>query len=110
VAGVSKSFVKVPNTFGTQYYLHKIQSSFGAATASQACTFKLVQTDESGGNISTTDVSGASWSHAANTLFDEYTITGTSLTGLSGKAIHIVNTGGSTDASGYTATLIWKRA
>ena len=78
--------------------------------ASQACTFKLVMTDESGGNIVTQDVTGGGWTHAANTLFNEFTISGTSLTGLSGKHIHIGNTGGSTDASGYTATLIWKRA
>ena len=67
-------------------------------------------TDESGGTIVTQDVTGGGWSHAANTLFDEYTLPDATLTGLAGKHIHIENTGGSTDASGYTATLIWKRA
>ena len=97
----------MPDTLGTQYYLHKIQSSFGSNTASSVCYFKLV---EFGSNGTPVDVAGASWQHAANTYFDEHTISGTSLTGLSGKSVYIVFTDGSTDANGYTATLIWKRA
>jgi len=106
-AGVSKAFVKVPDTLGTQYYLHKIQTSFGSNTASQVCHFKLVQF---GSNGTPVDVTGASWQHTANTYFYEHVISGTALTGLSGKSVYIVFTDGSTDANGYTATLIWKRA
>jgi hypothetical protein len=105
-AGVSKAFVRVPSTINSDYYLHRIESSFGAQSASQICYFKLV---EVGTNGTPVDVAGASWQHAANTFFNTHTITGSALTGLGGQNVYIVFTDGSTDANGYTATLIWKR-
>ena len=81
-------------------------SSYGAGSSSGINQFKVVEVASNG---TVTDVAGASWSHAANTLFDTHTISGTSLTGLGGKNIYIICTEGVEDASGYTATLIWKR-
>jgi len=97
----------VPDTLGTAYYLYKIQSSYGAASAGNATNFKLVSFSSNG---TPTDVTSASWSHAGNTFYDEFTLPDATLTGLSGKCVYIEYVDGSTDASGYTATLIWKKA
>ena len=105
--GVSKAFVKVPDTLGTDYYLYKIQSSYGAATATSATNFKLVSF---GSNGTPADVTGGGWSHAGGTYYDEHTLPDATLTGLAGKCVYIEYVDGASDSSGYTATLIWKKA
>ena len=93
----------VPSSFGTSSLI-KIETSFGAAAATDETTFKLKSVDSSGN----TPTEHATWTHPANTL--HYTInTGISSAAiLDGRTVYIECTGGGTGASGYTASLQWE--
>ena len=104
--GVAKAFVKVPTTIDNTYYLYSVESSFGATNASGTTNFRLKRVNAAGAD---TAVTNGSWSHAGSTKMDTHTLPDTTVDDLGGDFVYVAFTDGPTDASGYTATLIWKK-
>ena len=104
---MAKAFVRVPSHL-SNYYLHRVESSFGSAYSTNDVSFRLKQTDASGNS---TNVSGVNWTHSANNYRHDFSIAGTSLTGLHDKYVWVEVLGdGGANASGYTITLTWKQS
>jgi len=95
--------VYVPSSFGSSSLI-KIETSFGAAAATDETTFKLKSVDSNG----STPTEHASWTHPAATLHKTITTGISNATVLDGRTVYIECTGGGTGASGYTASLQWE--
>ena len=99
----------IPTSITTDYYLHSIESSFGTTAATGYCNFRIRRVNSNG--VDTVVVNGA-WQHAANQLMDTHTLNYAAngyVDDLAGDYIYLQFTDGSTDAYGYSATLIWAK-
>tara|TARA_Y100000287_G_scaffold150834_1_gene126319 strand:+ start:939 stop:1247 length:309 start_codon:yes stop_codon:yes gene_type:complete len=99
-ANVATNYVYVPSNFSGST-LTRIETSFGAAAATDAAGFRLKSVDSSG-----TVNTEATWTHTSGNL--QHIVTGLSLTALHGKVVYIESASGGTNASGYTASLQWQ--
>ncbi len=104
---VRKTFVKVPTTLDTSWYLWKIEASYGDASQTGATQFKLKRVNSSG---TTNAVTGTLWTHASGTLMHTQTMSDESINDLGGDYVYIDYISGAEDGTGYSVTLIWKKS
>ena len=104
---VRKTFVKVPTTLDTSWYLWKIEASYGDASQTGATQFRLKKVNSSG---TTNAVTGTAWTHASGTLMHTQTMSDDSINDLGGDYVYIDYISGAEDGTGYSVTLIWKKS
>ena len=106
--GFSKTFVRIPTSITSDYYLHSIESSFGLSASTGDCIIQIRRVNSAGAD---TVVANATWTHAANILMDTHVlnIASSYVDDLGGDYIYLQCTDGTFDAYGYSATLIWAK-
>jgi hypothetical protein len=106
--GFSKTFVRIPTSITSDYYLHSIESSFGLSASTGNCIIQIRRVNSAGAD---TVVANATWTHAAGVLMDTHVlnIASSYVDDLGGDYIYLQCTDGTFDAYGYSATLIWAK-